>query len=91
MEIALLVELILKALIPLILKECFTLATTSIENFRNTDKQDPEVLSSVEALVYLNESLKSENEFQKKEIENLRNNLESVQSKQSLQKLPEQQ
>lgn len=82
MELTIFIELILKALIPILVKEFFTLANTSIDDYRQ-DRNQVESKSeiSIEALIDLNQSLKKENTFQQEQIKNLRDMIEKFQSR----------
>ena len=77
MEVALIVELLVKAVLPVLVKECFTVCKTVIDDNRKAFDEFENIDTSIEALLKLNKSLKKENKFQREEIENLREMLKS--------------
>lgn len=75
MEIALIVELLVKAVLPVLVKECFTVCKTVIDDNRKVFDGDDDI--SIEALLEVNKSLKKENKFQREQIDSLREMLKS--------------
>lgn len=75
MEVALIVELLVKAVLPVLVKECFTVCKTVIDDNRKVFDGDGYI--SIEALLEVNKSLKKENKFQREQIDSLREMLKS--------------
>jgi hypothetical protein len=78
MELTIAIELILKALLPLLVKEFFSIISSNIET---PHKSDESPITSIEALIDLNNSLKEENKFQRDQIDTLRNMVGRIQSR----------
>lgn len=75
MEIALIVELLIKSVLTILVKECFTVCKTVIDDNRKVFYNDGDI--SIEVLLELNDSLKIENEFQREQIVSLLEKLKS--------------
>ena len=74
MEFAVIIEILVKAVFPLLVKECFTVVKTSLDDNRRTE--DPGDVS-ITYLLDVNNSLKDEVEFYKNQVESLRNTIKS--------------
>lgn len=75
MEIALIVELLIKSVLTILVKQCFTVCKTVIDDNRKVFYNDGDI--SIEVLLELNDSLKIENEFQREQIVSLLEKLKS--------------
>lgn len=78
MEIAAFIEIAFKILSPILFKELFAILRSDLNSSKEIPKDMEAAKVSIEALIDLNKSLKSENEFQRKQIEELRAKIKDI-------------
>lgn len=78
MEIAAFIEMAFKILAPFVFKEVIAILKSDLNGQKELPKDVESARVSIEALIGLNKSLKSENEFQRKQLEELRAKIKDI-------------
>jgi|LakMenEpi03Aug12_release.lakeMendotaPanAssembly.Ray.scaffolds.fasta_scaffold2314219_1 hypothetical protein len=78
MEIAAFIEIAFKVLAPFVFKELIAILRSDLNDHKELPKDVESARVSIEALIDLNKSLKSENEFQRKQLEELRAKIKDI-------------